>query len=85
MSRLVISEEARSEDLADLALALNEIIQLPVTMRGSKYPGVRVEKAGFWIRATQARSWKRSSGPARLSEPFRRVEPMRECRYLSHP
>ena len=52
MSRLVISEEARSEDLADLALALNEIIQLPVTMRGSKYPGVRVERAGFWIRTT---------------------------------
>jgi hypothetical protein len=44
MSRLVISEEARSEDLAAIALALNEIIRLPVTMRSSKYPGVRVEK-----------------------------------------
>ena len=43
MFRLVISEEARSEDLAGIALALNEIIRLPVTMRGSKYPGVRVE------------------------------------------
>jgi len=44
MYRLVISEEARSEDLADLAIALNEIVRLPVTIRGMKYPGVRVEK-----------------------------------------
>ena len=44
MSRLVISEEAKSEDLADLAIALNEIVRLPVTMRGLKYPGVRVER-----------------------------------------
>ena len=43
MSRLMISDEARSEDLAAIALALNEIIRLPVTMRSSKYPGVRVE------------------------------------------
>ena len=43
MSKLVISEEARYEDLADLAIALNEIVRLPVTMRGMKYPGVRVE------------------------------------------
>ena len=43
MSWLMISDEARSEDLAAIALALNEIIRLPVTMRGSKYPGVRVE------------------------------------------
>lgn len=43
MSKLVISEEARYEDLADLAIALNEIVRLPVTMRGLKYPGVRVE------------------------------------------
>jgi len=44
MSRLVISEDARSEDLAALALALNEIIRLPVTMRSARFPGVRVEK-----------------------------------------
>ncbi len=44
MSKLVISEEARAEDLADLAIAINEIVRLPVTMRGTKYPGVRVEK-----------------------------------------
>jgi hypothetical protein len=43
MSRLTISDEARSEDLAAIALALNEIIRLPVTMRSSKFPGVRVE------------------------------------------
>lgn len=44
MSRLVISEDARSEDLAALALAFNEIIRLPVTMRSARFPGVRVEK-----------------------------------------
>jgi len=43
MSRLVISDESRSEDLEAIALALNEVIRLPVTMRSSKYPGVRVE------------------------------------------
>ena len=43
MSKLVISEEARSEDLTGIALALNEIVRLPVTMRSLKYPGVRVE------------------------------------------
>lgn len=44
MSRLVISEDARSEDLAALALAFNEIIRLPVTMRSARFPGVRVDK-----------------------------------------
>lgn len=44
MSRLVISEDARSGDLAALALALNEIMRLPITMRSRNYPGVRVEK-----------------------------------------
>lgn len=44
MSRLVISEDASSEDLAALALALNEIVRLPVTMRSVRFPGVRVEK-----------------------------------------
>lgn len=43
MPRLIISEDARSGDLADLAITLNEIVRLPVTMRGAKYPGVRVE------------------------------------------
>ncbi len=44
MSGVVISEDARWEDLAALALAFNEIVQLPVTMRSAKFPGVRVEK-----------------------------------------
>lgn len=44
MARLVISEDARSEDLAPLALAVNEIVRLPITLRSVKYPGVRVEK-----------------------------------------
>ena len=44
MSRLVISDDARSLDLAALALAFNEIVQLPVTMRSARFPGVRVEK-----------------------------------------
>ena len=44
MSRLVISEDARSEDLAALALAFNEIVRLPITMRSARFPGVRVEK-----------------------------------------
>ncbi len=44
MPRLVISEDAKSEDLAELALAFNEIVQLPVTMRSARFPGVRVEK-----------------------------------------
>ena len=44
MFRVVISEDARSEDLAALALAFNEIVQLPVTMRSARFPGVQVEK-----------------------------------------
>jgi hypothetical protein len=44
MPRLVISDDARSQDLAALALAFNEIVQLPVTMRSARFPGVRVEK-----------------------------------------
>jgi len=44
MFKLVISEDSRFEDLAPLALAINEIVQLPITLRGSNFPGVRVEK-----------------------------------------
>jgi len=44
MSRLVISDDAGSLDLAALALAFNEIVRLPVTMRSARFPGVRVEK-----------------------------------------
>lgn len=44
MASLVISEDARSSDLAPLALAINEIVRLPVTIRSAKFAGVRVEK-----------------------------------------
>lgn len=44
MTMLVISEDARSEDLTPLALAVNEIVRLPITLRCAKFPGVRVEK-----------------------------------------
>ena len=44
MAMLVISEDATSEDLAPLALAINEIVRLPVTIRSANKPGVRVEK-----------------------------------------
>ncbi len=44
MAKLVISEDARSEDLAPLALAFNEVVRLPVTMRSAGARGVRVEK-----------------------------------------
>jgi len=44
MPGIVISEAARPADLAPLALALNEVIRLPVTMRSKSHPGVRVEK-----------------------------------------
>ena len=43
MPGIVISEDARPADLAPLALALNEIIRLPVTIRSRSHPGVRVE------------------------------------------
>jgi hypothetical protein len=44
MARLVISEDAGPADLAPLALAINEVIKLPVTLRSANVPGVRVEK-----------------------------------------
>ncbi len=44
MARLTISEDVGSKDLAPLALAINEIVRLPVTMRSARSPGVRVEK-----------------------------------------
>ena len=44
MPRIVISEDSKSGDLAPLALALHEIIRLPVTMRSRGFPGIRVEK-----------------------------------------
>ncbi len=44
MPRLIISEDAEPSDLAPLALAINQIIKLPITLRRANRPGVRVEK-----------------------------------------
>ena len=44
MAELVISEKSGSKDLAPIALAVNQILGLPVTMRSLEAPGVRVEK-----------------------------------------
>jgi hypothetical protein len=44
MANIVISKDASADDLAPLALALNEILRLPVTIRSASAPGVRVEK-----------------------------------------
>ena len=44
MAELVISEKSGSKDLAPIALAANQILGLPVTMRSLEAPGVRVEK-----------------------------------------
>lgn len=43
MAELIISEKSGPADLAPIAIALNEILGLPVTMRSRKLPGVRVE------------------------------------------
>jgi len=43
MPKIKITDDARSEDLAPLALALNQVIHLPVTLRSKEAPGVRVE------------------------------------------
>ena len=44
MAELVISEKSGSKDLAPIALAVNQILGLPVTLRSLGSPGVRVEK-----------------------------------------
>ncbi|NYT02654.1 MAG: DUF2111 domain-containing protein [Methanosarcinales archaeon] len=43
MPKIKITDDARAEDLAPLALTLNELIHLPVTLRSQEAPGVRVE------------------------------------------
>jgi hypothetical protein len=43
MAELVISEKSGATDLAPLALAANQILGLPVTLRSLAVPGVRVE------------------------------------------
>lgn len=44
MAELIISEKSGSTDLAPVALAVNQILGLPVTMRSRELPGVRVEE-----------------------------------------
>jgi hypothetical protein len=68
MIRLVISEDARYEELAPFALAINEIVQLPITMRSLNFPGVRVEKGTILD--------KNYSGPV-LEEVIRTGKPVR--------
>jgi hypothetical protein len=43
MASIVISEDSRSKDLVPLALAVHEIVRLPITMRSADFSGVRVE------------------------------------------
>jgi hypothetical protein len=43
MFKLIISEDARGQDLAPIAIAINEVIKLPITLRGLEKPGIRVE------------------------------------------
>lgn len=51
MVKLVISEDSRAEDLAPLALAINEVVRLPTTLRSAHLPGIRVEKGEVLGRA----------------------------------
>jgi len=43
MSQLVISDDAKEKDLSPLALAINEVVKLPITLRSLNAPGIRVE------------------------------------------
>ncbi len=43
MSQLLISDDAKEKDLSPLALAMNEVIRLPITLRSLNAPGIRVE------------------------------------------
>jgi hypothetical protein len=45
MAEILISEDSGPDDLAPIALALNELLRLPVTMRSARSPGVQVETA----------------------------------------
>lgn len=45
MAKILISEDSGPDDLAPIALALNELLRLPVTMRSAKSPGVQIETA----------------------------------------
>jgi hypothetical protein len=41
---IVINEDSTAEELAPIALAVNELLVIPVTMRSKNKKGVRVEK-----------------------------------------
>ncbi|UEC43587.1 MAG: hypothetical protein METHAR1v1_1540006 [Methanothrix sp.] len=43
MAELMISEKSGPSDLAPIAIAVNQILGLPVTLRSRELPGVRVE------------------------------------------
>lgn len=44
MAELIISEVSKPADLSPLALAINVVVGLPVTLRSLRSPGVRVER-----------------------------------------
>jgi hypothetical protein len=68
MSQLVISDDAKETDLSPLALAINEVVKLPITIRSLNSPGIRVEN-GKIIDTNY-------SGPV-LEEVLRTGKPMR--------
>jgi hypothetical protein len=43
MTKLILSSDAGADEIVPLALAINDIILLPVTMRSARCAGVRVE------------------------------------------
>lgn len=43
MAELIISEKSGPADLAPIAIAIHQILGLPVTLRSRELPGVRVE------------------------------------------
>jgi hypothetical protein len=43
-TKIQISADSQSEDIAPFALAVHELLGLPVTMRTLNYKGVRIEK-----------------------------------------
>ena len=43
MLELIFSENTKGQDLAPIAIAINEVIKLPITLRSLEKPGIRVE------------------------------------------
>ncbi len=44
---IVISEDSTAEEIAPIAKAVNDLLVIPVTMRGKNKKGVSVEKGGI--------------------------------------